>query len=147
MTPALILSLALGAHTQPIPTAPQPMPPGTRHMAGYGDVNWVVVDSPEVDELAAELAQFEWARKTVRQSYMAVCHRQSGLAEACDWNPDSNRLAEAAHDAKWVYRCWDALDDAFIVSFSTGQRRERLEELRRLIGDTAFFAGLMPDTY
>lgn len=47
-------------------------------------------------------------------------------------------------DIAWRLRCWDKLDDVLYCSFPTRKKLESLTELRRLLGDEAYFGGQMP---
>ena len=53
-------------------------------------------------------------------------------------------IETALEDARYRFRCWDALGGAQDQFYSEDYRRRCLAELRRLIGESAYHLGQMP---
>jgi len=83
---------------------------------------------------------------------MAWTHRQTMKDEIQSWNPPEVFVVWE-RDMEWRRACWDALEDAKssgpdAVDISRNAWRiQRLSRLRSLLGDAAYFAGLMPDPF
>lgn len=81
------------------------------------------------------------------QTARQAMHGWSVSSAHCAWLEnyrawDENWIA----DARWRYRCWDLLDDCKrIHPLDAGSCRGKLARLRLLIGQDAYWRGVMPD--
>jgi hypothetical protein len=61
------------------------------------------------------------------------------------WNNSPATVAMWEEELEWRNRCWFLLDDALNCPYLTAaQKLQSLKELRGLIGDAAYLAGIMP---
>ncbi|HYE77929.1 MAG TPA: hypothetical protein VEI97_08085 [bacterium] len=77
--------------------------------------------------------------------WLAGRHAGQMRDEVASWNHPAD-VAEWEKETAWRHRCWYLLDDALECDhLSVYARLRSLDELRRLIGDHAYHAGVMPD--
>lgn len=61
------------------------------------------------------------------------------------WNNDPAACQEWEAECAWRARCWYYLDDVLYCDYPPERKLRSLDQLRRLIGDEAYFTGQMPD--
>jgi hypothetical protein len=56
----------------------------------------------------------------------------------------SEELLAARAEAEQLYRIWDVVEDARTECFNVNARRQALQQLREMVGETAFYTGQLP---
>lgn len=70
---------------------------------------------------------------------------KSLMRDEVQWNNSPKAFAQWECEVQWRARCWYLLDDAVnCPELGIVRKLQSLNELRCLIGDEAFYAGIMP---
>lgn len=96
------------------------------------------LDAPPVHE--SDQWRFSATMDQAERNYQFGSAHLSWLEQHAPW--EWNWIAEA----RYCRRCWDLLDDCRRVHPADAERcRQKLSELRRLLGHEDFYLGRMPD--
>lgn len=131
-------------------------------LAGPGEVPWLIEDSQRdpgkvIEEVRRRYADLQDTPPTWdvnRFPYVETTRHARNLNRAyrsvlVEWRAlCPERAADTdvvIGEVDWLYRVWDLVDDAGIEWYSVPARRKALAELRSLIGEADFYAGILPD--
>lgn len=101
----------------------------------------------------SELDRFQIPRDVIQSNKrVAYTGWQESVQQADGWEGVNDRTSAAYRDLAnycyWSWSCWDQLEDALgYYHYDDMERREKLADLKRGLGDSAWFHGWMPPPY